>query len=333
MTANSAFKRRVRARAARTGESYTAALRHLRSVEGALVTRPTDRPVRLRIAVAQTTHRDDPADAAGVAANGAEVRALMERARGEGADLIHLPEATLCFPSKRRLSSTEPELGEADWDRFAWDALTAELREVAATAARLGLWTVVGAQHRLSGPTRPHTSLYVIGPDGSVVTRYDERVLSHTKETLMYTPGHRPVVVDVGGVRLGLASGLEVHFPHLFAGYAEQDVHGVLFSTAGPGEPDQAATFAREARALASQYSLWMGYAAPSSNAPWAPSGLIDPHGRWVARCAAQVEPDVAVGDLVHDPADPGRRWRRSLRGRTGPTPVEDPRSVQHTTF
>lgn len=296
-------------------------------------TTTADRPLRLRVAVAQTTYRDDPADAAGIAAAGAEVRALMERAADEHADLVHLPEGTFCFPSKRLLSSTSPELGPADWNRFAWDALAAELRAVAATSARLGLWTVVGAQHRLSAPRRPHTSLYVIGPDGSVVTRYDERVLSHTKETLMYTPGHRAVVVDVGGVRLGLTSGLEVHFPHLFAEYAEQEVHGVLFSTAGPGAPDQSATFAREARALASQYSLWVGYAAPSSNAAWAPSGLIDPHGGWVARCTGQEEPDVVVADLVDDPTDPARTWRRGLMRRGAPAPVEDPRSLQHTTF
>lgn len=292
-----------------------------------------DRPLRLRVAVAQTTYRHDPADADGIAAAGAEVRTLMERAAGEGADLVHLPEGALCFPDKRLLSATAPEPGPADWTRFAWDALAAELRAVAATSARLGLWTVVGAQHRLSAPRRPHTSLYVIGPDGSVVTRYDERVLSHTKETLMYTPGHRAVVVDVGGVRLGLASGLEVHFPHLFAGYAEQDVHGVLFSTAGPGEPGQAATFAREARALASQYSLWVGYAAPSSNAPWAPSGLIDPHGGWAARCRTEEEPDVVVADLVDDPTDPARTWRRSLVHRSAPAPVEDPRSLERTSF
>jgi predicted amidohydrolase len=38
-------------------------------------------------------------------------------------------------------------------------------------------------------PRRPHLSLYVISDQGAVVTRYDERMLSNTKVSHMYTPG------------------------------------------------------------------------------------------------------------------------------------------------
>src|SRR5690606_16127091 len=125
MTARRRFKHRVRARAARTGESYTAALRHLRSAEGATMSTIPTRS--LTIAVAQTTYREDPADVGGFAAAGAEIRALMSQARADGAELIQLPEGALCFPSKRALSSDPNQAAEADWQRFAWDALRAEL--------------------------------------------------------------------------------------------------------------------------------------------------------------------------------------------------------------
>lgn len=61
MTANKNLKRRVRARAARTGESYAAALRHVRPQhQGAEM--PESAP--LRLATAQVPVQDDPRDQA-----------------------------------------------------------------------------------------------------------------------------------------------------------------------------------------------------------------------------------------------------------------------------
>ena len=75
MTQNGNLKRKVRARAARTGESYTSALSHIRK-------KPTDEPAgkSLRLAVAQTSVCLDPRDAAAFRANGAEMRHLMRQA-------------------------------------------------------------------------------------------------------------------------------------------------------------------------------------------------------------------------------------------------------------
>jgi predicted amidohydrolase len=51
-----------------------------------------------------------------------------------------------------------------------------------------------------------------LGP-GELVTRYDERLLSNTKLSFMYTPGSGPVTFEVDGLRFGHALGIEVHFP------------------------------------------------------------------------------------------------------------------------
>ena len=59
MTANGNLKRRVRARVAKTGESYTSALRHVRSA-GAQAGPPV--AARLRLAVAQIAVSHDPRD-------------------------------------------------------------------------------------------------------------------------------------------------------------------------------------------------------------------------------------------------------------------------------
>ena len=57
-------------------------------------------PALLRLAVAQTTFRTDPGDARAFQEAGAEVRRLMRDAHAADADVLQLPEATLCFPDK-----------------------------------------------------------------------------------------------------------------------------------------------------------------------------------------------------------------------------------------
>ncbi|HWT60549.1 MAG TPA: carbon-nitrogen hydrolase family protein, partial [Rhizobium sp.] len=98
MTQNGNLKRLVRARAAKTGESYTAALQHIRQL--------TDEPVirSIRIAVAQTSLFNDPRDISALRASGAEMRSLMEEAHKKGARLIHFPEGATCSPNKRIMS-------------------------------------------------------------------------------------------------------------------------------------------------------------------------------------------------------------------------------------
>lgn len=268
-------------------------------------------PVRsLTIAVAQTTYHDDPADAGGFADAGAEVRALMARAKHDGATLIQFPEGTVCFPAKRAVSSDPDRMAEADWQRFAWDLLQAELYAIRAEASRLQLWTVIGVP-QASTDGRPTTGLTVIDPTGAVVARYDERVLSHTKDSFLYRAGTDPVVITVNGVRLGLSSGLEIHFPELYSAYERAEVDGVLFATAGP--PDLTATgpFATHAVAQASMNQLWLGFSVPAGSAD--PSGLISPAGAWIARCSTD-GPDVAIGTITTASDEPARAWRRSVR-------------------
>jgi hypothetical protein len=133
MTANKNFKRRVRARAAKTGQSYTAALRHFRP-------NPTgvEVPKRMRLAVAQTTLRGDPRNRDELRASGREIRQLMSEAREAGARLIHFPEGATCSPHKLIMSINGPDkVGASDWDRLEWDVLQEELKATAALAREL----------------------------------------------------------------------------------------------------------------------------------------------------------------------------------------------------
>lgn len=255
----------------------------------------------MRLAVAQTTLRGNPGDRAELRESGRAVRAFMRDAHDAGARLVQFPEGATCWPDKHVMSG--PEVGPADWSRADWSALRAELAEIAELAGKLRLWTVVGGVHRLTPPNRPYNSLYVISDRGELVTRYDERLLSNTKVSFMYSPGSQPITFEVDGLRFGLALGMEVHFPEIFAEYERLDVFGVLFSTAGPLEGGE--VFATEAAGHAATNSYWVSHAAPTG------SGLISPAGEWAARCDSL---GVAVADLPYSAENLARPWRRKAR-------------------
>ncbi|MDK1493049.1 carbon-nitrogen hydrolase family protein [Sinorhizobium sp. 7-81] len=311
MTQNGIFKRRVRARAAKTGESYTTALMHVRRSSSNEI-KPEAKSVRL--AVAQTTVHDDPRNTAALRTSGLEMRRLMRQAHEAGARLVHFPEGATCSPNKRIMSSNGPEqIGASDWRRFEWTVLREELEATRKLARQLGLWTIVGSVHQLTPPHRPHNSLYVISDRGEVVTRYDERMLSNTKVLFMYTPGSTPVTFEVDGVRFGCALGMESHFPEIFIEYERLAVDCVLFSTTGGSINDLA--FAAEAQGHAASNRYWISFSVLARRGLTAPSGIVGPGGQWGAQCAADGAPSIAVVDINDNPGDLARSWRRTARG------------------
>lgn len=343
MTANRKFKLRVRARAAKTGESYTSALRHFRpdSMGDDMPEnqhQATSAAKRVRLAVAQSALCADPGDVEGLRAAGRDVRARMRDAHRAGARIVHFPEGATCSPNKFAVSGTGPDvLGEADWRRFAWDVLREELTATAELAGELGLWTVLGSVHRLTEPNRPHNSMYVISDRGEVVTRYDERLLSFTKVSYMYAPGDAPLTFEVDGVRFGCALGIEVHYPEVFVEYERLDVDCVLFSTTG--EVDDLA-FATEARGHAAANGYWISFAVLAQHGAQVPSGIIGPDGAWLARCPQGGGSAVSVVDI--DDGSPAfetaltkaRPWRRAARGDLYARHlVQDPRSADRSVF
>ncbi|OWV78185.1 amidohydrolase [Rhizobium sp. R635] len=329
MTENGNLKRRVRARAAKTGESYTTALMHMRRTSAK---DEIPQPRRLRLAVAQTRCYDDPRDIAGLRESGREMRGLMRQAREAGARLVHFPEGATSAPNKRIMSAIGPrEIGPSDWRRFEWDVLREELDVTRSLARELGLWVVFGSVHRLTEPHRPHNSLYVVSDRGALVTRYDERLLSNTKISFMYTPGSIPVTFEVDGIRFGCSLGMECHYPEIFAEYERLDVHCVLFSTTG-GSPVSEPSFAAEAQGHAATNSYWVSFSMltyPGSEGQPAASGIVAPGGRWAAQCLANGMPAIALADIDDNPGDLSRPWRRKARsGLYEPHRVEgDPRS------
>ncbi|WP_329567499.1 carbon-nitrogen hydrolase family protein [Kitasatospora sp. NBC_01266] len=335
MTAHRNFKRQVRARAAKTGESYTSALRHFRPTPAGDLVPDARTPGSVRLAVAQTPVREDPRDAAALRGSGRQVRALMREAGASGARIVHFPEGAICAPHKRVMSVDGPDaVGPADWDRCQWPVLQAELASIAELARELRLWTVIASAHRLTEPHRPHNSLYVISDRGEVVTRYDERLLSKTKVSYLYSPGSSPVTFDVDGVRFGCLLGMEIHYPELFAEYERLDVDCVLLSTTGVSPGNAAA----QAQGHAAANSYWLSFSVPTQHSATAPAGVIAPNGDWLSRCPVDGSPSLAVVDLddaaeaAAEAVTHARPWRRAARaGAHAGHRVADPRSEDRT--
>lgn len=290
----------------------------------------------LRLSVAQVTVNPDPGDTAALRAGGEQIRGLMREAHAAGARLLHLPEGALTCPNKKVMSSTGPdEVGPADWSRADWTTLAEELRAITALAGELRLWTVLGSLHPLTPPRRPHLSLYVISDEGTIATRYDERMLSNTKVSHMYTPGSAPITFTVDGVRFGCALGMEATYPEVFLEYERLDVDCVLFSTHGPGTPANNGPFALQAQALAAATSYWVSYAGTAQDAPNAPSGIITPNGDWLTRCPPEPVSAITTADLDTTAENYARPWRRVARSGLYAQyqAPNDPRSLDRATL
>ena len=303
MTKQAGLKQQIRTRAAKTGESYTAARAQIIS----------DRPRTIRLAVAQVRVHGDPGDEGLIRDSGDRVRALIREAAAGNCRLVVFPEGAMISPAKRIVSSDPDRMAEADWSRTRWDVLAEELVATAKVAAEKKIWVALGGIDWSGRGTRPTNCLRVISDRGQVRARYDERMLSATKSTFMYTPGTDAVSFTVDRVRFGCTLGMEAHFPEIFAAYEQDDVDAVLVPTTGIGTAN--ATFADHAQALASMNSYWVAYAVPTDAATDARSGLISPTGEWVAQCPLG-EDGLAVADLDLSRPNFAREWRRVARSK-----------------
>lgn len=274
----------------------------------------------MRIAAAQTEVTTDPRT------NGLLVRAAMRRAAGQGARLVHFAEGAL----SGYVGADKPHY--AGWN-IDWEPVADELHRTMALAGELGIWVVVGGNHRLSGGHRPHNSLWVIDDLGALADRYDKRLISYTEITDFYTPGDHACTFEVDGFRFGCLICIEVNFPELWMAQRDLGVDCVLFSTYSE-DP----MFEVIARAHAVLNNYWVSIAVPAGCASAMPSAVVGPHGYLLGR-ARPDGPDVVCVDLDRD--DPAldvalnraRPWRATARAGEiyHAARVRDPRSADRT--
>ncbi len=252
----------------------------------------------MRLALAQLISSADPA------ANLELVEDQARRAAAEGAELVIFPEATMCAFGNRLDTVAEPLDGP-------WAS------ELSRIAQRYGLTVMAGMfvpadEHGPDGRRKVINTLVVAA--GSQLTGYRKIHLFDAfgfAESDTVLAGDEPMVVDVGGVGVGLTVCYDLRFPELYTALAGRGAQLIVAAAswgAGPGKPEQWELLTR-ARALDSTCFLAaVGQADPAgcgvAAAGPAPTGIghsmvVDPAGTVIA--AAGTEPELLVVDI--DPA------------------------------
>ncbi len=246
----------------------------------------------MRIALAQIVSTADPA------ANLDQVAVQTAAATEAGADLVVFPEATMrCF-GRSLVDVAEPVDGP-------WATRVREIAAENEVVVVVGMFTP--ADH-----DRVANTLLATGP--GVEASYDKIHLFDAfgfAESDTVAPGAVPVVIEVGGVRVGLATCYDVRFPTLFTRLADDGAQAIVLSAswgAGPGKVEQWRLLTR-ARALDSTtFLLACGQADPTTvgieRQGTAPTGVgysavVGPDGSVLAELADG--PDLLLADLDLD--------------------------------
>jgi predicted amidohydrolase len=152
--------------------------------------------------------------------NAKKIRRFMKKAKTAGADIVHFSECAL---------SGYVGTDFATFTGYDWPLLRDETEKVISLAAELGIWVVLGSTHRLTEPNKPHNSLYLIGPNGKIIDRYDKRFC--TKGDLKrLTPGEHFVYFTINGVKCSLLICFDLRFPEIYRRLYEQKVNCIFQS-------------------------------------------------------------------------------------------------------
>lgn len=239
----------------------------------------------MRIALAQLTSSVEPSE------NLELVRDHTVRAAEARAGLVVFPEATMCSFARRPDSVAE-----------AWDGPWAS--GVRAIAAETGV--VVIASMFAATPTAQVTnSLLVTGP--GVEARYDKihlfDALGH-RESAGIAAGDQPAVVEVAGVKVGLATCYDIRFPALFTQLARMGAEVIVVPASwapGVGKLHQWRTLATARAMDSTSFVIACGQARPEGPEDTRPTGIghslaVDPFGTVLTELGD--EPELAVVDL-----------------------------------
>lgn len=215
-------------------------------------------------------------------ANARFIRRFMTKAAGEGAHILHTSEAALTgYPGVDR-----PDLKDCDWG-----ALRKETDLLRSHARKLKIYLCLGSAHYLDDEVKPTNCLYLIGPDGQVIDRYDKCFLTgwnrledmHPDDQIVarqcnphipisnlkfpcfdfahYTPGDRLVTRVINGMKIGLAICYDACWPQLYATYSKLGVKLMMSSFHSANQKQKPLPFYRiienQVTTRCADYRMW----------------------------------------------------------------------------
>jgi len=148
------------------------------------------------------------------ARNTADACALIAAAAEKGATFIATPEMTNIVDRKAdRMFKTLPEESGLD-----------EIKTFSQAAKKHRVWLLIGSMAVKIGERRAANRGFVFAPDGTIAARYDKIHMFDVnlpngeswKESNVYKPGERAVLVEAPFAKVGLSICYDVRFPGLY---------------------------------------------------------------------------------------------------------------------
>jgi len=256
--------------------------------------------------------------------NSRQICNFLTRAKKSHADIVHFPECAL---------SGYTGVDFKTLDGFNWELLKEQTQKIMSLAGKLKIWVVLGSIHRLTPPNKPHNSLYLIGPNGKIVDRYDKRFCME-KELIYYTPGDRFVTFTINNVKCSLLICFDLRFPELYRELRRLNVDCIFqsFYNARQKGPSVHTYIMRQTmQAHAATNYFWIsGSSASGYYSPY-PSFFIQPDGKIVrqlqANRAGMMVNTVNLKREFYDPSEPFRKMVMNGKLSCATGCLQDPRS------
>ena len=220
----------------------------------------------LNIALAQVETTPDPAT------NLEKAAMLARQAAARGADMIVFPEMFMGLPAPGR---TPAAIVAADGGKFG--------RGLASLAAEAGLFVTAGCWEAGPDPGRVYNTARIVSPAGQTVAVYHKLhlfdALSVRESDTMAPGGARPPVVEIAGVRVGLAICYDLRFPELFRDLAGRGAQLILVPSAWYQGPMKETHWLTLLRARAIENTLYIAGCNLMGTAFCGRSAVFDPFG------------------------------------------------------
>ena len=264
----------------------------------------------MRIALAQIQSGTEPT------ANLGLVEEYTRRAADAGASLVLFPEATMCRFGVPLAPIAEPLDG-------SWASAVRAIAERAGIVVVAGMF--VPAEEDRAG--RVTNTLIATGP--GVETHYDKIHLYDAfgfKESDTIAPGHKPAMITVDGVNVGLTLCYDVRFPELYVELAQRGAQLITVHASwgtGPGKLEQWTLLARARAVDTTGFIAAVDQAYPGDEL--AAAGPVGVGGSLVASAVGEVvasaraDPQLLVSDLDLEAAQKARETIAVLRNRQEP--------------
>jgi predicted amidohydrolase len=237
-----------------------------------------------------------------VAENIDTVERLVREAARAGAHYVQTPEMTNIVERNRAALES----------RIAAEEDDPAVKRFAALAAELDIVLHVGSLALKAADRRIANRAFVFGPDGTLIARYDKIHLFDVdlpggeswRESAVYHPGDRAVVVDLPWLRLGVSICYDVRFPHLYRAQAHAEAAALTAPAAFTRQTGEAHWHVLQ-RARAIENGAFMISAAQAGRhadgrETYGHSIMVSPWGEVLAEAGGD-GPEVIVAEI--DPA------------------------------